>query len=265
MTPTTRPTAAPGAKAPARSACPSIAALVRADLHDTWYYWLLTGLLTGINGLIGVGIAGFTADSFTLVIGDETVRLHTMTNVIFNWVISWTIVLLVSGIIRATNTTAIGALAGAGLKLQNRAGWAADAAHALGAAAVLTALRAVSLRAEGPGMNSLQILPGPWAGSLGAATALVEALIFCALWLVFAGIGRIIGHAFRIGPAPVGILAIIGYVAACMGIVWAAAALSRSDSDAWLLPFGAVLGAFLLAVFPLAWVLGGRGPIRTVG
>ncbi len=231
---------------------PSTSALVRAELADSRYFWFVA---------FGVPLANVVLSSIIVLFLSEPVSWRDVAqSVPANWELTWFLLILISSILAGTNYTTPPALAGAGLRLQRAAGWIGDLARIGAAALIWLAYSMVMATTDDP----LLAIVRPLVGSGPAAYAL--GAVYFALFLVgVAGIGRVIGHAFRVGSTIPGLSSIAVVVALIIGGAALAGRLSVVvPAGAWVAPFA--LGALIVALLalPLAWVLEGRGPIRMV-
>lgn len=247
MTTTTLPrTATP------MSARPSFWRLVRAELTEIRFFWLIP---------VGVTLANLLINKIVALAVEPGAADFSASSVLSNWAFSWAILFFVVGILRGTASTPETALAGAGLKAQNRVGWTTDGIEAIGAGLVWTLVAALVPASETFGVFTEE---GPILG-LPGPSFLFGGFLLLALWALIGGIGRIIGHAYRLWSTWGGLATIIGLIAllSAPGPLIARSA-PTLDQIPWTLPL-LVLGGFGVVVVLIAWLLAERGPIRTVG
>lgn len=234
------------------SARPSFWGLVRAELTEIRFFWLIP---------VGVTLANLLINKIVALIVGPGAADFSSSSLLSNWAFSWAILFFVVGIIRGTASTPETALAGAGLKSQNRVGWTTDGIEAIGAGLVWMLVAALVPASEVFGLfneeGGLLGLPGP--------SCLLGGLLLLALWALTGAIGRIIGHAFRLWSTWGGLATLAALVAllSAPGPMIARSA-PTVDQIPWTLLI-LVLGAFGLLAVLIAWLLAERGPIRTVG
>lgn len=225
--------------------------LIAADFIETRFVWPLVIGISGANLATAALIFAFSGEPLDV---GGLVR-----GVPLNWAIAWAIFLVVARIIEATESTAPNALAGAGLRLQNRVAWTVHLVYAFIAATVWAIARLAIPGSYGLGGRVIS------DADSGALVPLEALALFLAL-VALGAIASVIGHAFRVGRVRGGVCAIIVYVVwlfDCGMLLVSASAPSGGGASA-----RAILAIALvipLASIPLAWVLAERGPIGAVG
>lgn len=232
-------------------------ALIAADFVETRFAWPLVIGVSGANLATGALIAAFVNEPV-----DFTELLQAIP---LNWAFTWAIFLLVTRIIEAAESTASTALAGADLRLQNRVSWTVHLVYAFIAAALWAVGRSTIPGSDGLGIAHALGGRSAFDGGSGPLVPLEALALFLAL-LGVGAIGSVIGHAFRVGRARGGIVAISVYVAWLFDCGMVLASMSTSAASGALEAAILVIALVVpLVSIPLAWLLSGRGPIRTVG
>ncbi len=234
---------------------PSFVRLIGAEFTEIRFYWLIPVGVTAVNLLINALLLFFSEGAH----GDHDLASSIPTN----WAFSWFILFLVVGIVRGLSTIPQTALSGAGLKMQNRVGWVSDGLESLGA--VLVWMLATALIP--PSERSI-FLVDPQGNFLGLPVPFVLSggLALLVLWASISAIGRIVSHSFRIWSTWGGLISLVALL--LLGPVLGAVASwldTTLGTGSWELNFVLAVGGIGLLMVPIAWILGERGPIRTVG
>lgn len=234
---------------------PSFVRLIGAELTEIRLYWLIP---------VGVTAANLLINALLLFFSEGANGEHDLASSIpTNWAFSWFILFLVVGIVRGLSSTPQAALSGAGLKMQNRVGWVSDGLEALGA--ILVWMLAMTLV---PSSERSIFLADSQGNFLGLPLPFVFSggLALLVLWASIGAIGRIVSHSFRIWSTWGGLFSLV--VLLLLGPVLGAVASwfdTTMSAGSWESNFVLAMGGIGLLMVPIAWVLGERGPIRTVG
>lgn len=231
------------------AAPPQLTGLVVNRLRQTWFFWAIALAVTAVHFL-----------PLLLAEGPFGARISALAP-LETWALAWIVMTAVSGVMSGTAETPLGALAGAGLRLQAFSSWIADLTHLAGATLVWLAFSTIAAPLQiQESTNGIFLTNAGGTPGLGAHTAIACAGVL-AMWLTAAAGGRLVGHTFRAYHWTIAVAAILLAVMTQVHVIFTALT--------W--PIGVGTGALAAAIaLPLLVLVGAvfisvRGPIQAVG